>query len=767
MFALVGRRARPLSSTRTKTALAALGTAALLTVSGPAAVARTDPATYRNPVSASFADTFADPSVIQAKDGWWYAYSTADPLRAGDDPGIMHIARTRDFVRWQYQGTVFNQSNRPTWATATSGLWAPDVRYVNGRYVLYFTVTDTTLNPGDDSAIGAATSPSPTGPWTPTDAPVVAPRPGPGGGYLWTFDPAGFTDVNGQRYLYYGSYFGGLWVTRLSADGMTATGPATQVAIDNRYEGAYVVRQGRWYYLMGSAANCCAGPTTGYSVFAGRSRSPLGPFVDADGISLRDSRVGGTVVLTQNGNRWIGAGHHAIATDTSGRDFIVYHALDRNEPWLNEPFGVNRRPMLLDRLDWVDGWPRTRAGAGPSDSRQPAPVTGSALGINSPNPAAGGFIRLAAGPRDAQAGRTGRVRGTAATTKNLRTPAFRLRLDLKGPQPLTVTLGRGSRTAAVRVDPARGRLVVTTGRGQARRRDVDTIPTGGSAWRTLVVEVNRSRMLLQLSESDLGDPLAEIRTGRRGALASAPVRLTGRNALVDNVSIRPLTREARRLVAEPRAGRLLAAEEFSAPQLPGLAWVRRDPNATVSGGRLNWPVQSADLVGEGNTAGVLLREPPAGTWIAETKVTLDLGVDTFRNFQQAGLIAYQNDDDFARLSSVAIWNTRQTEFGRELAADPDDQSPDPKTIFGGAIVGTPAPTVWLRLAHTRNAAGEHLYRAATSRDGREWTWGAVWTFAADTTPRIGLIAHGGDNPPAMAQFDYLRFYETSWPNPGR
>ena len=135
--------------------------------------------------------------MIQGKDGWWYAYSTADPLRAGDEPGIMHIARTRDWRTWDYLGTVFDDTNRPSWATATSGLWAPDVRYVAGRYVLYFTVTDTTLNPGDDSAIGVATAPTPVGPWTPSDAPVVAPRPG-NGGFLWTFDPAGFTDVQGR-----------------------------------------------------------------------------------------------------------------------------------------------------------------------------------------------------------------------------------------------------------------------------------------------------------------------------------------------------------------------------------------------------------------------------------------------------------------------------------------------------------------------------------------------------------------------------------------
>ena len=119
---------------------------------------------YENAVSDSFSDTFADPSVIRGRDGWWYAYATSDPLRAGDAPGAMHMARTRDWSSWEYLGTVFDGVNRPSWATPTAGLWAPDIRYVAGRYVLYFTVTDTTLNPGDDSAIGVATAPSPAGP---------------------------------------------------------------------------------------------------------------------------------------------------------------------------------------------------------------------------------------------------------------------------------------------------------------------------------------------------------------------------------------------------------------------------------------------------------------------------------------------------------------------------------------------------------------------------------------------------------------------------
>lgn len=713
-----------------------------------------------NAVSDSFSDTFADPAAIRGKDGWWYAYATSDPLRAGDPHGAMHMARTRDWASWDYLGTVFTEQNRPAWATAGAGLWAPDIRYVAGRYVLYFTVTDTTLNPGEDSAIGVATAPTPSGPWVAAGAPAVPPRPAPGGGWWWTFDPAGFTDVDGRRYLYFGSYFGGLWVTRMSADGLTSVGSPTRVAIDNRYEGSYVVRHDGWYYLMGSAANCCAGPTTGYSVFAGRSRSPLGPFVDAEGTPLLASRVGGTQVLTQNGNRFVGAGHHAVISDARGQDFIVYHAIDRGKPWLTDPFGINRRPMLVDRLDWVDGWPRTRAGAGPSDSPQPGPTLASGLGLTAADPAAGGFDRMGVGPVDPLGGATGLVHGTASTLAATPAGDLLVRLDHQGTEPLRVKLGREP-AVKVALDPRRGLVTAQVDDGARVEMGLATLPaTPANGWRTLTIEATASGLSVAVSESDLADVVAEIRLGSPAAPDSAPVLLSSSRAVVDNVVVGPAARDASEVVPAPEAGGLLAGEEFDDGQLEGMSWVRPNPAASVSDGSLHWPLESADLVGGGNNAGVLLHDPPGdGDWIAQTKVELDLGTDTVRNYQQAGIIAYENDDDFARLSTVAIWNTRQSEYGRETAA-----APDGRTSFGGAIVGTVAPTMWLRLAHHRNAAGEHLFRAATSRDGATWTWGATWSFGADTNPRIGLVAHGGSSPAISARFDHLRFYAATWPD---
>ena len=53
------------------------------------------------------------------------------------------------------------------------------------------------------------------------------------------------TDDSGQNWLYYGSYFGGVSVRKLSADGLhTDASSQQQVAIDNVYEGAQVVRRG-------------------------------------------------------------------------------------------------------------------------------------------------------------------------------------------------------------------------------------------------------------------------------------------------------------------------------------------------------------------------------------------------------------------------------------------------------------------------------------------------------------------------------------------
>lgn len=358
--------------------------------------------TYRNPLEPvvsgdGIVESCADPTVIEGQEGegLWYMYCTADPLNDEDrnEAGEFIFRQIPTFtsanlVDWTYVGEAF-AGNRPAYATTSAGLWAPEIAYFpeSGLYHLYYTVTDTTL-PGGGSAIGVATSDGPTGPWTHAAAPAVEPHGadccGPDS-RRWVFDPEVLQTAEAD-YLYYGSYFGGVSVRELIDDGL-ATDPWTQtnVAVANKYEGAEVEERDGWYYLFASATDCCRGPATGYAVLVGRSESPLGPFVDREDVPLNDDegpneadptdgRAGGTPVITQNGNRWIGVGHITVFVDHDGQWWTIYHAVDVTDPYFEGATGFTKRPALLDAIDWVDGWPVLNGGAGPSDTPQQAPA---------------------------------------------------------------------------------------------------------------------------------------------------------------------------------------------------------------------------------------------------------------------------------------------------------------------------------------------------------------------------------------------------------
>ncbi|GGC02663.1 family 43 glycosylhydrolase [Cellulomonas carbonis] len=733
---------------------------------------------YTNPVSEDFADTFADPAVIRGKDGYWYAFGTTDALREGE--GVRHIlpiSRSTDLVTWEYVGDAFTEDTLPEWADRdrNAALWAPDVRYVDGEYRLYYVVTDTTLTDEiNDNAIGVATAPHPTGPWTDSGDAVVDPRRQGPDNFLWTFDPHHVTDTDGTEHLFYGSYYGGIWVTELSEDGTEAVGEPTQVTIDNKYEGAYVVRHDGYWYLFASSANCCAGPTTGYSVHVGRSETLDGPYLDREGVPLLQSRAGGTPVIAPNGNAWVGTGHNAVVTDLAGQDWFVYHAIDREDPYLDGTDGINERPMLVDRLDWVDGWPTVRAGEWASDDEQAGPATGGRAVASFEDGLRDGFTtvgRWTTGTDD-DAGTYAASRGPGLlVTRHGPTGDVRVEADVRvtGGSTSTVGLGTGlsggvsDRASGIRVavDPVARELVLTvadsTGRPGTVAEERTPIPPqiDLTTWHSLVLEVVDGVAYAEMSHARLGDPFAVVEVGIPSSVRAhgpAGASASGADVHVDNLSVLPHGElEVDDVATPPAPGAVVDGDEFEGDAL-GDGWTAlRDPAVQVADGVLRWEVEAADLVGGGNTAGVLLRDAPDGDWVAETQVTIDLGTDTIRNYQQAGIVAYVDDDRFARLSHVAIWNTRQTEFGYEIPYAGRLQ-------YGGTIVGPPSDTTWLRLTKTEDASGEQEVQASTSTDGETWVHGGVWTFPADADVRIGLVAHGAaaGEEPATAEFEYLR-----------
>jgi hypothetical protein len=55
------------------------------------------------------------------------------------------------------------------------------------------------------------------------------------------------------------------------------------------------------------------------------------------------------VLIHKNGS-FVGTGHNSeIITDKAGSDWVFYHAVNVNDP--------SGRVLMLDRIDWKDGWP--------------------------------------------------------------------------------------------------------------------------------------------------------------------------------------------------------------------------------------------------------------------------------------------------------------------------------------------------------------------------------------------------------------------------
>jgi arabinan endo-1,5-alpha-L-arabinosidase len=118
---------------------------------------------------------------------------------------------------------------------------------------------------------------------------------------------------------------------------------------------------------------------------------------------------------------------------------------------------------------------------------------------------------------------------------------------------------------------------------------------------------------------------------------------------------------------------------------------------------------------------------------------------------QAGLVIYGDDNNFIKLVEVSIWETRQTEFAKELFPVPDGY---PR--YGNTVVGPPGEWSYLRIVKRNTKDGE-FYTAYTSLDGVNWVRGGTWTHELGADASIGLVSMGGSG--FTANFDYVRVYK--------
>ena len=274
----------------------------------------------------------------------------------------------------------------------TGNMWAPDLIYNpnSGKWMMYMSLN------GDNwhSVIVLLTADKITGPyvyqgpvhysgfrntttpqisWKKTDLEIVLGEQstlpsrydrGNDWGTYWTndIDPNVFFDQDGELWLDYGSWSGGIFIIKLDkqtglrdytttypiendGQGRALSDPYFGRRIAGGYyssgEGPYIHHIGNYYYLFLSYGGFA--PDGGYEMRTFRSATPNGQYVDAGNLDAcyhnrywlnfgPNAQTNGGMKLMGAYNGWglqtvgeCAQGHNSVVTDQQGRNFVVYH----------------------------------------------------------------------------------------------------------------------------------------------------------------------------------------------------------------------------------------------------------------------------------------------------------------------------------------------------------------------------------------------------------------------------------------------------------
>ena len=323
-----------------------------------------------------------DPSVIFANNQY---YVFGSHLSVAKSPDLTRWTRVADGVN--SSNPIFNNVNSElsealSWAQTTT-LWAPDVAYVNGRYLMYYNACK-----GDSpvSALGIASSSKIEGPYS--DNGLIL-RSGMWGqisedGTVYNaqvhpnvVDPSVFFDNSNRLWMIYGSYSGGIFIMQLNASTgfpLSGQGYGKHLMGGNHsvIEGAYVIYspETNYYYMFVSFGGLDA--AGGYNIRVSRSRNANGPYVDAKGTDMRNVKANpslplfdtaslaphgvklmGNHLFTNSNNQlgYVSPGHNsAYRKAATGQYFIVFHTRFPNR---GEEHEVRTHEFFFN----ADGWP--------------------------------------------------------------------------------------------------------------------------------------------------------------------------------------------------------------------------------------------------------------------------------------------------------------------------------------------------------------------------------------------------------------------------
>jgi len=297
-----------------------------------------------------------DPDVIEFN-GHYICFATS-----GNGFGSMKTSP--DLIHWKDRGPIMPET--PEWLRKSipqhRSLWAPEAhRYGKGLRLYYCASMAFGHN---TSWIGVAECPN-FDPDKPNEGwhdlgPVIESKEGRDN--FNAIDPSILIDPSGRWWMLFGSYWSGLYETELdpatgklkstdpSALKLVAKNPADRA---NGIEAPSAIYKDGYYYLFVSYGLAAQGVRSTYHTVLGRSETPDGPFVDANGKSMVD---GGHESFLDSSWPMFGPGGGTATLDEKGRWLFACHYYDGRALWRDHLWGL---PTLQVRqIMWSDDkWP--------------------------------------------------------------------------------------------------------------------------------------------------------------------------------------------------------------------------------------------------------------------------------------------------------------------------------------------------------------------------------------------------------------------------
>jgi len=270
--------------------------------------------------------------VIAKENGVYYCYSTHG-----------YFYSSSDLKSWKYCGKVLECL--PSWVfdfvpdSDGKDFWAPEIVFRDGEWRFYYAVssfgkntsvigllTNKTLNPASSDYEwkdrGKVFSSGKDDSFNAIDAAVCA-------------------DENGNDFLLFGSFWGGLTLLPLEKNGFVKEGSVPKFIASrqkkgeklpevNPVEGGFIFYHNKKFYLFASHDFCCRGSASSYHIVLGKADRITGPYLDEDDV---DMLFGGGTILRDSFSfeRFAGPGHNSVFKDDDGKIYMVYHAYDRND----------------------------------------------------------------------------------------------------------------------------------------------------------------------------------------------------------------------------------------------------------------------------------------------------------------------------------------------------------------------------------------------------------------------------------------------------